>query len=378
MKVGIVELAFHNEVLRSYINILKDITNDIVCFTNQFCLDQTYDHQEDPNIDWRIKKGETNNQYFENNQTQISQCDTIIIITLDDDLDFFSEYHWPTKTILLVHDYFSFFEPKQINYSGTLEEKARAAKSWLQFKTKSEKTKTQMLIANMTKLAVPSTSVMSFIEDRQTSPKLTEVLDFAIPNTTTNLSDHSKTVISIPGNVIPKSRDYNSVLGALKQIMSKMDEVEFVILGQAKTSYGRKIIHELEKLQNEQFSLRYYKSFIPQREFDEQIRRSHFLLLPISKIMRYRHFKEKNGFTCVSGNINDMLYFGKPAIIPSFYPLDNEHEQIVERYQDVDHLAQVLLQWTNEGKYRCYAQRVEPVQEESRQLVIERFKKALA
>lgn len=57
MKVGIVELAFHNEVLRSYINILKDITDEIVCFTNQFCYDQVYDHQDESSIEWTIKKG---------------------------------------------------------------------------------------------------------------------------------------------------------------------------------------------------------------------------------------------------------------------------------------------------------------------------------
>jgi len=150
-----------------------------------------------------------------------------------------------------------------------------------------------------------------------------------------------------------------------------------VILGQAKTSYGRKIIHELEKLQNDNFSLKYYTSFIDQREFDEQIQRSNFLLLPISRVMRYRHFKEQNGHTCVSGNINDMLYFGKPSIIPDFYPLDQEQERIVERYQGVDDLAEILLQWINKKRYKTFAQSMQLVQQESRKLRLERFKKAL-
>ena len=377
MKVGIVELAFHSEVLRSYINILKDITDDIVCFTNQFCYDQIYDHQNDPAVEWIIKKGEGNDKYFAKSEKLLVQCDTVIIITLDDDLDFFSEYHWPTKTILLVHDYFSFFEPEQINYSGNLEEKARAAKSWFQFKTKSERKKTDLLIDKMTKLAVPSTSVMSFVKARTTSSKLTEVLDFAIPKSTNRLPDQESTVISIPGNVIPKSRDYKAVLSAIKKIVSRVNKTELVILGQAKTSYGRNIIHELEKLQNDNFSLKYYTSFIDQREFDEQIQRSNFLLLPISRVMRYRHFKEQNGHTCVSGNINDMLYFGKPSIIPDFYPLDQEQERIVERYQGVDDLAEILLQWINKKRYKTFAQSMQLVQQESRKLRLERFKKAL-
>lgn len=378
MKIGIVELAFHNEVLRSYINILKSITDDIVCFTNQFCLDQIYDYQEDPNLQWQIKKNENNKKYFATNEDLLSQCDTIIIITLDDDLDFFSAYDWPTKTILLVHDYYSFFETNQINYSGNLEEKARAAKSWLLFKTKAERKKQNKLIDKMTKLAVPSTSVMKFVSERNASPKLTEVLDFAIPYRSQSVQDKSKTVITIPGNVIPKSRDYHIVLGAFKKIIDQVKSTELVILGQAKTSYGRNIVHELEKLENENFTLKYYSSFIDQKEFDEQLRRSSFLLLPISKIMRYRHFKEKNGFTCVSGNINDMLFFGKPAIIPKFYPLDAVHEPIVERYNDEDHLAELLLSWINKKSNYSYAQNVGEVQTKSRLQVLDRFRKALS
>lgn len=378
MKVGVVELAFHNEVLRSYINVLKDITDDIVCFTNQFCFDQIYDYQDDPNLQWQIKKSEGNKKFFARNNDLLGQCDTVIIITLDDDLDFFSEYKWPTKTILLVHDYFSFFEPNQINYSGNLEEKARAAKSWLLFKSKAERKKQNKLISKMTKLAVPSTSVMEFVKERRVSSKLSEVLDFAVPYNTQIAEEENKTVITIPGNVIPKSRNYGVVLGALKKIIDQINSTELVILGQAKTSYGRKIVHELEKLENTNFSLKYYNSFIHQREFDKQIKRSSFLLLPISEIMRYRHFKEKNGFTCVSGNINDMLFFGKPAIIPKFYPLDILQEQIVERYSDENHLAEVLLSWINKKEYLDYTRNVEEVQTNSRRQVIDRFKKALS
>lgn len=277
----------------------------------------------------------------------------------------------------MVHDYFSFFEPSQINFSGNLEEKARAAKSWFQFKTRSEITKTNKLIERVTKLAVPSTSVMSYVKERASSPKLTEVLDFAIPNSSEQVLSNDPITISIPGNVIPKSRTYKSVLNAFRKIVDKIDKTELVVLGQAKTNYGRKIIHELEKLQNDKFSLKYYRSFIHQREFDEQIQRSHFLLLPISEVMRYRHFKEKNGFTCVSGNINDMLYFGKPAIIPEFYPLDKEYELMVDRYKDIDHIAEILKQWINEKKYKAIAEQVESVQHTSRQQVINRFKQAL-
>ncbi len=378
MKVGIVELAFHSEVLRSYINILKDITSDISCFTNKFCHDQVYDYQEDKAINWQLKGNETNQEYFTHNKELLSNCDAVIIVTLDDDLDFFSEYDWPTKTILLVHDYYSYFEPNQINYAGNLGEKARAAKSWLQYKSKSERRKTSKLIGQMTNLAVPSMAVMDFVKDRVSSSKLTEVLDFAIPNEATKVENESNTVISIPGNVISKSRNYHAVVNALKLIDKQIDKTELVILGQAKTSYGRKIIRELEKLQHENLKLKYYKSFIHQKEFDEQIRRSHFLLLPISKVMRYRHFKEMNGFTCVSGNINDMLYFGKPAIIPKFYPLDADYEQLVKRYDDEDHLSKILLNWINQKEFQKHSEELVSVQKKGREAVTRRFAKAIS
>ena len=378
MKVGLVELAFHNEVLRSYINILKTLSDEIVCFTNRFCHEQIYDYQDDSQTEWIIKKEASNKLYFQNIDDQLKACDVLIIITLDDDLDFFAEYKWPTKTILLVHDYYSFFEPNQINYSGTLKEKARSTKSWLQFHTKKERKKANKLIENMTKLAVPSSSVMKFVQDRKLTNKLTEVLDFAIPNQSFEVSKSDRVVITIPGNVIPKSRNYKAVVNALTKVRDDLENLELVILGQARTSYGRKIIHELNKLISNQILVKYYDAFIDQTEFDNQLKRTDFLLLPISKVMRYRHFKEMNGFTCVSGNINDMLYFGKPAIVPSFYPLDEPVEDMVERYSNDDHLSTLLLDWVNNRKFDVITTEIPSIQSLQRKKVEERFKKAIS
>ena len=378
MRVGLVELAFHNEVLRSYINILKDLTDEITCFTNRFCFDQVYDYQDDPRVSWEIKEVISNKKYFENKANELKACDVVIIITLDEDLEYFATYTWPTKTILLVHDYFSFFEPNQINYSGTIEEKARATKSYLQYKTKSEKKKIESLVAKMDKLAVPSLSIMNFVKSRNPISKLTEVLDFAIPNDNPKKAKEEKTVIVIPGNVIPKSRNYMAVVNALKKVGPKLSDTELVILGQAKTSYGRGIIHELDKFQDNNFKVKYYNSFINQVEFDKQLWRSDFLLLPISKVMRYRHFKEMNGFTCVSGNINDMLYFGKPAIIPKFYPLGSVAENVVERYNNENHLAEILIEWINNEKHLIYSKEMKETQLMLRKQVSSRFKKAIS
>lgn len=378
MKVGLVELAFHNEVLRSYINILKELSNEIVCFTNKFCHEQIYDYRDDPEVDWSIKKEGSNKLYFEQVHDQLKSCDVVIIITLDDDLDFFAEYKWPTKTILLIHDYYSFFEQNQINYSGTLKDKARSTKSWLQFHTKKERKKISKLIHNMTKLAVPSRSVMKFIQDRNPTQKLTEILDFAIPNQRYDVPKDETVVITIPGNVIPKSRNYRAVVNALSRVKEDIQKIELVILGQARTSYGRKIIHELDKLSSEQIAIKYYDKFIDQEEFDEQLKRTDFLLLPISKVMRYRHFKEMNGFTCVSGNINDMLYFGKPAIIPSFYPLDEPVENMVERYKTDDHLGTLMIDWVNNRKFDMIKSKILSIQNSQRKIVEERFRKAIS
>lgn len=378
MRVGIVELAFHNEVLRSYINILKDIADEITCFTNTFCFDQLYDYQQDAKLNWELKKGEKNETYFKKQEKNLSDCDVVIIITLDDDLDFFSNYKWPTKSILLVHDYYAFFEPKQINYAGTIIEKARATKSWLQYHSKSEKKKIKSLIDRMDKLAAPSQSVMDFVKQRNPSPKLSEVLDFAIPNKKPEEKGLEKTIITIPGNVIPKSRNYQAVVSAIKEIKDKIYKTELVILGQAKTNYGRKIIHDLEQFQNENLKIKYYQSFIHQKDFDEQLSVTDFLLLPISKVMRYRHFKEMNGFTCVSGNINDMLYFGKPAIIPKFYPLDDIYEPMVKRYNDENNLSNILLDWINNKTYQKKSSKIAQIQEVSRKEILNRFRKAIS
>jgi len=94
-----------------------------------------------------------------------------------------------------------------------------------------------------------------------------------------------------------------------------------------------------------------FTSFIEQRTFDKYLQEADFLILPAQRFMRFNFFMEQNSKTCVSGNINDMVRYGIPSLLPTYYKLDGSIDGITERYGSQEDLEGLLLSWINEAKY---------------------------
>ena len=151
-----------------------------------------------------------------------------------------------------------------------------------------------------------------------------------------------------------KSRDYEAVLSALYTVKSK--NINLTLLGRPLGKYGDLMIKKYQELNNLQ--LKYYTQFIDQENFDRVMRNTDFLILPMVQHMRFGVVTEQNGFSCVSGNINDMLRFGLPAIIPNFYPLEPHLEFMVERYKDSSQLAELVDKWSSRKSYNKIKQEI--------------------
>jgi len=110
---------------------------------------------------------------------------------------------------------------------------------------------------------------------------------------------------------------------------------------------------------------------VPQQEFDETLTSTDFLLLPIASRTKKGIYPEYYGCTKISGGINDVIRYGKPALLPATYPVVKELEPITEAYDSAHDLVRKLVGWVNDEvfleKGRAVAQAMTPFHLEAAQ-----------
>lgn len=342
-KLGIVELAAHNEVVWAYANILLQLTEEITVFTNRFTYDQLYDLHEDTRISWEIQDGESNVQFMEKSRVKLDAMDSVIFSTiLPPDFEFFTTLSLQCKTYYVIHDANYFFFPKDNFFlrDGLVNASKDFIKR-LRFYFKNEERRNLGFLKSFTGLLVPAQSVFDHLDKQGLTKEYNfpGVMNFAVNKEAPKLKQNRDGIhIVIPGSISNKSRDYQPVINAL----AKTDltcKTKVVFLGRAMDAAGEKTVSKIKKLNRKNLEVKTFSSFIQQAEFDEIMENATFLILPVNETMKISTIKEQNGYTCVSGNINDMIKYGKRSLIPSYYPVDPSMQDMISSYKNEDELA---------------------------------------
>lgn len=340
--IGILELAQHNEVLRSYvISLLKQNVN-ILIFTTNWIKEHCYDIQRENKITWHLKSdNDSPEKFLMDNYKNIHKCQFMITTSLDNGNGGFIKKTWNVPTALVVHDVHTLFEyHSHLDYSNMVAI-ARVLKHLMLGILRK-----RSLHANGYDLFfLPSEQVLEYVKKKSYfSPKF-KVAPFAINDEESKVSTHNYVRITIPGNIDDKSRDYHTVVKAVTQLSDHHDSILLTLLGKPSSSYGIKIVEQFQKISNAYLKIESFRAFIPQITFDEIMRDTDFLICPMNKIMRFGPVKEKNGYSCVSGNFNDILRFGLPSLIPSSYPIPADLKDVIHSYNSSEELASKIDLW---------------------------------
>jgi len=359
--IAIVELESHNEVLRAYLLVLMEMDYTVLCMTTPFNQDQLVDLRNDEKIDFILKeKTDSYENFFAKNHERLSVCDTAIVTTVPLRDSFFQTYRFPCKSIFVVHKYHSYFNPSNHVKILGLKDVGRMVKG----KLASYSNMYLQAISNFSAIVMPSDGSYDYAKQcNDHSPnKLLGALDFAINELKSKKQNNKTLQVVIPGTIGMKSRDYKPFIEAIKTIKNKVpNPIEFHLLGRPMGSYGEQVIADCKKIESTQIQFSIYQEFILQSKFDEIMLKADFLILPIAEYMKFDIYQEKNGYSCVSGNINDMLKYGLPSILPSYYPLDKNLEQIVSRYHNSEELGEILLDWIKNKEYDKIKEQTEAI-----------------
>jgi hypothetical protein len=348
-KVALIELSRHNEVLHAYIDMFTRLNCEIDCYTNSFCFDQINLIENFENINWNIIKSQ--NYYNELERIELVY-DNIIFITLDPIINSIPKKFFTNKSTLVIHDINAYTKPKKhiSILRNTFIESLKNLMKYGTYILLDKEKKIKNLLDSACNYAFPTEETKSYFAASTQNKIKTYVLNFAVPKHDIKIHDRPYVNITIPGNISNKNRDYNLLLKAI-QLLKPSFPVNFYFLGNCQSNYAKKIIALTKKINNPLIKLYFYEDFIEQDKFDEQLENSDFLILPFSETMLYQIFKEKMGYSCVSGSINDMAKFYIPSLLPEFYPLENELNNITERYKSAEDLAVLLDNWLRDKKY---------------------------
>lgn len=129
--------------------------------------------------------------------------------------------------------------------------------------------------------------------------------------------------------------------------------MELTFLGKFDEKMDGLLRKKIDKLrENPLVSIHTFDEIVPQTLYDEIVKNSDFLILPVQKCKRYGPVIEIFGKSTLTGTLQDSIRFSIPAIISGEYVLPPTIYPYITRYQNAKSLSVLLSQWINTGEYR--------------------------
>jgi hypothetical protein len=327
MNISLIELRQHGEVLDSLIRQTVDLGYTPTVYTNTFCLESSA-FRDSEAIEWRVCPPDSSHVDFIGRfKHSIKSKDHMVIITPVDDLcDLLSGCGEGGPVFhCLVHNYNTFIAPD--------DRRPNAAFA-------------RMVLRGGSNIVLPDARLV-----RSEDPRRTRCINIAYPQYPPRVFAKADVRCCIPGRVYD-GRDSAGVLSALTLAAPRLRRslnVEF--LGENSSREFENSVGAARAAICPSVELRTHGNFVPQEEFDLALSDADFLILPITESIDRNGVIETRGESCVSGNINDMVRFGIPSIIPRFYPLSGCLNEIVEKYGSIRSMADLIVDWVNTRKF---------------------------
>ena len=358
-KIAIIEIDGHPEVLRNTLNILTQIPVNCELFTTKSIWNDVKLDEELLNINIHFIDNKSRlKRFFRSKLEIINSCDLVFFYTLVDNYKTFVKLNIEPPIVLLVHNANSYLKPfknLKVNFSYHF---FRKDIPYILYNVifKLDLFYRSIFIKNKTNfLCFPSLEITDYVKQNNFLPAKKIISEFPLVYSKILYKKptiSSTITISIIGNVEKRRRDYNAVYKAFKKLLQKTDKnIEIVLLGRPVGMYGKSMIKKFKSLKNKNCKITCFNSFIHQEKFEDYLQKTHFLIIPVAKQTRYKIFEEIYSFTKISGNINDMLVYNKPAIVPSSYRLPEKLIPVVKTYNEKYNIQMAILDWINSQDY---------------------------
>ena len=349
-KIALLELQEHQEVLYGLIDLLLMQAVEIYVYAPAYMHEQLKpEWLENGRLYWTSKlQEELVPQFIRRIKNQLDAVDLIVFTTLVKHFAFFAQQNFTPPTVLIIHKGNAFFASPSNLSIRNLKDVLRFLRSiWRRddfFRKK--------LLKKTTYLSFTDPLIEAYL--RPLVPPSCQLLP-ALPFTYfTSISPEAKIPIQIvvPGTVSALTRDFELLFSALEKVDARLNTaVTLTFLGNASGPRARPLFDLAQNNHFQNINIQTFSSALPEQEYQKRLELADFLLLPLKEQIQFGTTREFYGKTSISGGVNDMLRFGKPALVPDFYPLEPALESLSQRFHNAENLADLLLNWVNERYY---------------------------
>lgn len=350
MKIAIIELDYHSNVLNGLCHILEAGNDEITIFTNQFNFDDIKHNEYVKRFRWIIDKENQYRKFLVQHIPEINAHELVIINTSGHTYDGFAKLNYKPVTILRVHNAFTLFDPfHHIHIPVNLFNIWKGASYFVReivFKR----------YFHFRKMLLKKIDYFSFLDDSITKFVLAEKLfpadriALTIPTEPyLKISDKKPEIkdfmrFTVPGIVDARRKNYWEVVEAIQLIVPELKhKMVLTILGNSNTKYGKKIINALKKEENDYLQIEYFIKKVPQQEYDNMMLNSDVIVSPVNITSTLQIYGEIYGKTKMSGSMTDIIRFPKASILPERFYLANGFEKFALRYKNAGELKDRIM-----------------------------------
>ncbi|MGW9173594.1 hypothetical protein [Streptomyces decoyicus] len=327
MKIGLIELSAHNEVLESLIRQAIDVGASPTVYTNAFCAESS-GAADSSAVEWHVcPPGLPYAEFLDKCQSSIDSQDHLFIVTPVDSL------------------------------CGPLSDASARSATWhclvhnLNTFTSSDGDRPSAAIAKLVLEGAAGVLLPDLRLMKSGDPLRSRAINIAYPQHPPTEFVREEVRCCIPGRMY-SGRDHAEVLSALEVAAPRLTRrlrVDF--LGEHAGEETKAAVEASREAVVPSVELLDHPGYVAQEEFDETLAEADFLILPVSEFLTRNGIVETRGQTCVTGNVNDMVRFGLPALMPAFYPLSGHIDGMTARYGGIASLADLIVTWVNTGEF---------------------------
>ncbi|GAB4324666.1 MAG: hypothetical protein Kow00127_17340 [Bacteroidales bacterium] len=366
-QVTIIEVDYHPEVLYNTCRLLAVTDLKVVVFTKGWIYRQIIsDELSGSQFQWFVE--ETSSAIRKTIRSRlelINSSDIVLFNTLASHFRFFTRLGITAPTLLRIHNVNAYLRPGRSFRPVFTPHYLFKDTSHIVRKTigQSDWYWRARFLQKVDSIVFPDEFIEQKVKEQRLWPeeRIAPFLPITFRDPLLKKSEAGEIVrITIPGTIDNRRRDYRLVMEAIRKVAGKLEkEVELILLGRPKGSYGRKIAAGFMRLQTDRLRITTFDGKIPMEKFRQYLRETDFFILPVVIPTRYTIYREYYGYTKISGSINDMIVAGKPSLINRDYPLNRHLREICTTFDTPESLAGHLLDWVNQGAYLGKAKKVD-------------------
>lgn len=352
MKLAVMELECHAEVLRNTVLLLRHLPKlEVTIYSTIEIWEETaLDFHEYPSIRVVLKPANQSVQLFlEEKREEINGHFWLLFNTIQENFGLIDQLKLEISIWVRVHNsnfYFAEQKHRVPDYSrGGL---TLSLKKWIRRENKHK----QRFLEQVERFLFPNQAMSDFaMQEYQLDAERIQLPPLPLVHYKENsemAENRDSFRIVVVGTLDPVRRDYEFLQLVLQKWLVLVSKpVELILLGAGEGKNAEKIKADLHAVASDKLKIRTYPKLVNQLEFDEQIQRADVLFSPLKLNTSFHVSPERYGQTKVSGGVNDGIAAGKKIILPAAYGMESDLKDFLLPYTNVDDCVEILQQLEN-------------------------------